>query len=180
MDGGEQAPDDRPVRARRGDARAYESLVQEHQAIAFRTAYLITGSAADAEEAAQEAFVRAWLALKRFRQGADFRPWLLAIVANEARNRVRNRRRREGLAERAARELAWQPPSEGPAVAGDGQLREALAALPERDRSVLACRFVLDLGEEETAAVLGIARGTVKSRTARALERLRAALGVES
>jgi RNA polymerase sigma-70 factor (ECF subfamily) len=180
VDGGEQAPDDRPVRARRGDARAYESLVQEHQAIAFRTAYLITGSAADAEEAAQEAFVRAWLALKRFRQGADFRPWLLAIVANEARNRVRNRRRREGLAERAAHELAWQPPSEEPALPGDGQLREALAALPERDRSVLACRYVLDLGEEETAAVLGIARGTVKSRTARALERLRGALGVES
>ncbi len=102
MDGGDQAPDDRPVRARRGDARAYESLVEEHQAIAFRTAYLITGSAADAEEAAQEAFVRAWLALRRFRRGAEFRPWLLAIVANEARNRVRNRRRREGLAERAA------------------------------------------------------------------------------
>jgi RNA polymerase sigma factor (sigma-70 family) len=180
VDGGEQAPDDRPVRARRGDARAYESLVQEHQAIAFRTAYLITGSAADAEEAAQEAFVRAWLALKRFRRGAEFRPWLLAIVANEARNRVRNRRRREGLAERAAHELAWQAPSEDPVTPGDDRLRDALAALPERDRSVLACRFVLDLGEQETAAVLGVARGTVKSRTARALERLRAALGVEA
>jgi RNA polymerase sigma factor (sigma-70 family) len=180
VDGGEQAPDDRPVRARRGDARAYESLVQEHQAIAFRTAYLITGSAADAEEAAQEAFVRAWLALKRFRQGAEFRPWLLAIVANEARNRVRNRRRREGLAERAARELSWQAPLEQPVSAGDDRLREALAALPERDRSVLACRFVLDLGEQETAAVLGVARGTVKSRTARALERLRGLLEVEA
>jgi RNA polymerase sigma factor (sigma-70 family) len=180
VDGGDKAPDDRPVRARRGDARAYESLVEEHQAIAFRTAYLITGSAADAEEAAQEAFVRAWLALRRFRQGADFRPWLLAIVANEARNRVRNRRRREGLAERAAHELSWQAPVEEPAGEADGRLREALAALPERDRSVLACRFVLDLGELETAAVLGIARGTVKSRTARALERLRGALGVEA
>jgi RNA polymerase sigma factor (sigma-70 family) len=180
VDGGEQAPDDRPVRARRGDARAYESLVEEHQAIAFRTAYLITGSAADAEEAAQEAFVRAWLALRRFRQGAEFRPWLLAIVANEARNRVRSRRRREGLAERAAGELAWQPPAAEPPGPSDGRLRAALAGLPERDRSVIACRFVLDLGEQETAAVLGIALGTVKSRTARALERLRAALGVES
>ena len=180
MDGGEQAPDDRPVRARRGDARAYESLVQEHQAIAFRTAYLITGSAADAEEAAQEAFVRAWLALKRFRQGAEFRPWLLAIVANEARNRVRNRRRREGLAERAAHELTWQAPSAEMPSPADGRLREALAALPERDRSVLACRYVLDLGEQETAAVLGVALGTVKSRTARALERLRGELGVET
>ena len=53
-------------------------------------------------------------------------------------------------------------------------------ALPERDRSVIACRFVLDLGEQETAAVLGIARGTVKSRTARALDRLRGALEVEA
>jgi RNA polymerase sigma-70 factor, ECF subfamily len=180
VDGGDQAPDDRPVRARRGDARAYESLVEEHQAIAFRTAYLITGSTADAEEAAQEAFVRAWLALRRFRQGAEFRPWLLAIVANEARNRVRNRRRREGLAERAAGELAWQPPAVEAPTPSDGRLREALAALPERDRSVIACRYVLDLGEQETAAVLGIARGTVKSRTARALERLRGTLEVEA
>ena len=168
------------MRARRGDARAYESLVEEHQAIAFRTAYVITGSAADAEEAAQEAFVRAWLALRRFRQGAEFRPWLLAIVANEARNRVRSRRRREGLAERAAGELSWQAPAGEPGTPGDGRLREALAALPERDRSVIACRFVLDLGEQETAAVLGVARGTVKSRTARALDRLRGALEAEA
>jgi RNA polymerase sigma-70 factor (ECF subfamily) len=176
---GEQAPDDRPVRARRGDARAYDSLVQEHQAIAFRTAYLITGSAADAEDAVQEAFVRAWLALRRFRRGAAFRPWLLAIVANEARNRVRSRRRRDGLAERAAREPAWQPPVAETATLRDGRLRAALATLPERDRSVLACRFVLDLGEQETAAVLGIAQGTVKSRTSRALDRLRAVLEPE-
>jgi len=180
VDGRAKAPDDRAVRARRGDARAYESLVEEHQAIAFRTAYLITGSAAEAEEATQEGFVRAWLALRRFRRGAEFRPWLLAIVANEARNRVRSRRRREGLSERASHELTWQAPAaEGPAVS-DGRLRDALAALPERDRSVIACRFVLDLGEEETAAVLGVARGTVKSRTARALDRLRASLEVEA
>ena len=180
MESRAKAPDDRAVRARRGDARAYESLVEEHQAIAFRTAYLITGSAADAEEAAQEGFVRAWLALRRFRRGAEFRPWLLAIVANEARNRVRNRRRREGLAERAAGQLSWQPPASNAPALGDGRLRDALAGLPERDRSVIACRFVLDLGEQETAAVLGIARGTVKSRTARALERLRGALEVEA
>jgi RNA polymerase sigma factor (sigma-70 family) len=178
VSGGDKAPDDRPVRARRGDVRAFESLVEEHQAIAFRTAFVITGSAADAEEAAQEAFVRAWLALRRFRRGAEFRPWLLAIVANEARNRVRNRRRREGLAERAAHELSWQAPAAAAPDPCDGRLRAALASLPERDRSVIACRFVLDLGEAETAAVLGIARGTVKSRTARALERLRGELGV--
>jgi len=112
------------ARARRGDAVAYEALVRAHQDIAFRTACLFAGSAADAEEAAQEAFVKAWRALPRFRPEAPFRPWLLAIVANEARNRVRNRRRREGLAERAAADLAWQPPASQPPGEGDGRLRE--------------------------------------------------------
>ena len=132
------------MRARRGDARAYESLVEEHQAIAFRTAYLITGSAAEAEEAAQEAFVRAWLALRRFRRGAEFRPWLLAIVANEARNRVRSRRRREGLAERAAHELSLA----GARGRGPGGQRRPSArrarrparARPQRDRLPLRAR----------------------------------------
>ena len=71
-------------------------------------------------------------------------------------------------------------PSAQAAGAGDGRLRDALATLPERDRSVLACRFVLDLSEQETAGVLGIPVGTVKSRTARALERLRGSLEVEA
>ena len=83
-------------RAKQGDEAAYGDLVQAYQGIAFRTAYLIAGSAADAEDAAQEGFVKAYLALDRFRPGARFRPWLLAIVGNEARNRVRSRVRREG------------------------------------------------------------------------------------
>ena len=82
-------------RARRGDARAYEEIVRMHQGIAFRTAYLVAGNAADAEEAAQDGFVKAWRALGRFRKGAPFRPWLLQIVANEARNRRRSAGRRE-------------------------------------------------------------------------------------
>ena len=178
MDGGDKAPDDRPVRARRGDARAYESLVEEHQAIAFRTAYLITGSAADAEEAAQEAFVRAWLALKRFRQGADFRPWLLAIVANEARNRRRSAGRRHALALRAAEEIRPGDAAPSPEAAVLRRERQdlvlaAVNRLSEEHRLVVACRYFLDLSEAETASVLGIRRRTVKSRLSRALERLR-------
>ena len=74
-------------RARDGDATAFAALVRDHQEIAFRTAYLITRNAADAEDAAQLGLTKAWRALPRFRRGAPFRPWLLAIVANEARNR---------------------------------------------------------------------------------------------
>jgi len=165
-------------RARRGDEGAYGDLVRTYQGVAFRTAYLLTGSAADAEEATQTAFVKAWTALPRFRPGAEFRPWLLRIVANEAHNRRRASKRREALGLRAAAEVASGDavPSPEALALGDEQRRELLEAvnrLDERDRDVLACRYFLELGEEETAEVLGVRRGTVKSRTARALERLR-------
>jgi RNA polymerase sigma-70 factor (ECF subfamily) len=173
--------DDRVDRARRGDAAAYRSLVEEHQAIAFRSAYVITGNAADAEEAAQDGFVKAWSALGRFRPGAAFRPWLLRIVANEARNRRRAGRRRAGLALRVAGEGGPDdaaPSPEAALLAGEERraLLEAVESLREEDRQVLGCRFFLTLDEQETAAVLGWPRGTVKSRTSRALARLRTLL----
>ncbi len=91
-------------RAREGDTAAYERLVRMHQAVAFRAAYLVTGDAPEAEDATQEAFVKAYRALGRFRPGAPFRPWLLAIVTNEARNRRRSAGCRANLTLRAAAE----------------------------------------------------------------------------
>src|SRR5207237_4956614 len=88
-------------RARNGDVNAYEELVQHYQELAFRVAYQVTSNAADAEDAAQEAFVNAYYALGRFRSGAPFRPWLLRIVANEARNRRMAAHPRTALAQRA-------------------------------------------------------------------------------
>jgi RNA polymerase sigma factor (sigma-70 family) len=169
-------------RARRGDAAAFAALARDHEEIAFRTAYLITRNAADAEDAAQLGLTKAWRALPRFRRGAPFRPWLLAIVANEARNRRRGEGRREGLALRAAHELPSgdaAPSPEGRALAAEqrAELLAALERLREDDRLVLSCRYLLELGEAETAEVLSLRRGTVKSRTARALERLRTELG---
>lgn len=168
--------------ARRGDAAAFAALVRPHQEIAFRAALVITRNAADAEDAVQIALSKAWRALPRFRRGAPFRPWLLAIVANEARNRRRAEGRRDGLAVRAAHELpsgGAAPSPEGSALAAEerGALLAALERLSEHDRLVLSCRYLLDLGEEETGRVLSLRRGTVKSRTARALGRLRRELG---
>jgi RNA polymerase sigma-70 factor (ECF subfamily) len=175
--------DELVAQAQRGDTRAFGTLVEEHQTIAFRTAYLLTGSAADAEDAVQDAFVKAYSALGRFRPGAPFRPWLLAIVANEARNRRRSAGRRERLALRAA-----EDPLSGGAVPSpeaallDAERREELLRavndLREDDRMAIGCRYFLGLSEEETAAALGWRRGTVKSRTSRALDRLRDRLGV--
>jgi RNA polymerase sigma-70 factor (ECF subfamily) len=165
------------ARAQAGDVEAYEALVQRNQAIAFRTAYLVTRNAADAEEAAQDGFLKAYRALGRFRRGAPFRPWLLRIVSNEARNRRRAAGRRAALVVRAAEASSGDAaPSPEATVLDAERRRELLAALeslPDDQRLVLECRFLLDLSEEETAAVLGIRRGTVKSRTSRALERLR-------
>lgn len=152
-----------------------------HQAIAFRVALVAAGDRGDAEEAVQDGFVKAYRAFGRFREGSPFRPWLLRIVANEARNRRRSAGRRAGLALRAAAAASGDAAPSPEAAALTHERREkllaALAVLDDRDRDVLVHRFLLDLGEEETAAALGIRRGTVKSRTSRALERMRAVLG---
>jgi len=165
-------------RARQGDLGAYDALVRAHQHIAFRTACLLSGSAADAEEAAQDAFVKAWRALPRFRAGAPFRPWLLAIVANEARNRRRAAGRRAGLALRAAGERPSGDAAPSPEAAALGrEEREALLGAIERlsepERLVVTYRYLLELSEAETARALAIRPGTVKSRLSRALGRLR-------
>jgi RNA polymerase sigma factor (sigma-70 family) len=179
---GRPRPEDQLVeRARRGDQAAFEELVHRHRTIAFRTAVVLAGSPADAEEAAQDAFVKAWSALPRFRRGAPFRPWLLAIVANEARTKRRAAGRREAWALKASD--AHVPPADGDPAAAvvvrerSAELRAALAGLEERDRVVLALRYLLDLSEREMAAALGCRPGTVKSRLSRALERLREEVG---
>jgi RNA polymerase sigma-70 factor (ECF subfamily) len=173
-------------RARGGDTAAYGELVRRHQPIAFRTALVFSGSAADAEEAAQDGFVKAWRALARFRDGEPFRPWLLAIVANEARTRRRAAGRRAEWTRRAAvadgvraqggGERAASGDPLAVAIAGEarGELLAALAALGDRDREVLSLRYLLDMSEAEIALALGCRRGTVKSRLSRALGRLRA------
>jgi RNA polymerase sigma-70 factor (ECF subfamily) len=164
--------------ARDGDVLAYRRLVERYQDLAFRGAYLVVRNTADAEDAAQEAFVKAFYALPRFRIGEPFRPWIMRIVTNEARNRVRAAGRRERLAVRAftLRGPGDAAPSPDAAVLAT-ELRRALLgaldALPERERLVVIHRYLLDLSEADTAVALGIRPGTVRSRLSRALVRLR-------
>jgi RNA polymerase sigma-70 factor, ECF subfamily len=165
-------------RAQRGDADAYEELVRRYTEMAFRAAYVVTGSAPDAEEAAQDAFVKAFRALPRFRAGAPFRPWLLRIVGNEARNRRRAASRRTALELRLAEGLGVGGAAPSPEAAAEAAeerraLLRALGMVGEDHRQVVSCRYLLQLSVEETAAALGIPDGTVKSRLARALAHLR-------
>lgn len=172
-------------RATKGDGNAYNVLVTRHQDVAFRTAFLIAGSTGEAEDAVQEAFVKAFYALPRFKRGASFRAWLLAIVANEARNRLRSAGRRAHLAARAGadRSSGDAAPSPEAAVLAREQEEELLAALNslgDADRLVISLRYFMDLNEKEMAAVLECPRGTVKSRLSRAMAQLRAALAAAS
>jgi len=171
-------------RARHGDTDAYGELVRRYQSVANRTAYVITGAAADAEEAAQEGFTKAYFALARFRSGAPFRPWLLRIVANEAKNRRKAAGRRPTVDLSLVEDRAAGDPSGSPeASALAGERRElvltALRRLREEDRLVIAYRYFLELSEAEMAEALDVAPGTVKSRLSRALGRLRELAAVE-
>jgi RNA polymerase sigma factor (sigma-70 family) len=129
----------------------------------------------------QEAFVKAFRHLSRFRVGESFGPWLLRIVTNETRNLTRSRRRRAALAVRLGTAEAADAAADGPvdellAAERRAQLVAAVNALPDRERQVLVCRYFLDLSEAETAQVLAWPLGSVKSRTWRALNRLRGQL----
>jgi RNA polymerase sigma factor (sigma-70 family) len=167
--------------AKAGDQRAYGQLLERHQAVAFRAACLITGSASDAEDATQDACVNAWLALSRFRSDAPFRPWLVRIAINEARNRQRGAGRRATLLLRLGPESATPgsaPSAEAEAVAAEDRARlaSAVGRLRGDDQLVIAARYFLGLSEAEAAIALGLRRGTVKSRLSRALDRLRVEL----
>jgi RNA polymerase sigma-70 factor (ECF subfamily) len=163
-------------RARAGDADAWDSLIQTHQEAVFRLAYLICGHAGDAEDVAQETFIRAFYHLDSFDTSRNLRPWLLSISANLARNRLRSLGRYLHHLQRLAR-LNPEPVStvEGDAAKrADAQaLWRAVGQLDPTDQQIIYLRFFLELPVDEAAEVLNIAPGTVKSRLHRALGRLR-------
>lgn len=166
-------------RSKGGDVAAFEELVRIHQGIAIRVAYLVVRNHEEAEDVTQDAFVKAYRSLGGFRDGSPFRPWFLRIVRNEALNRIRGSKRRHQLALRVendpvSSDAAPSPEAEVLSEEERAQVLAAIEKLPDRYRAAVTHRFLLELSEEETAAVLDIPRGTVKSRTARGLERLRA------
>ena len=167
--------------AANGDASAWEPLVQTHQQAVFRLAYLLLGDPDDAEDIAQETFLRAWNHLRRFDQTRPLKPWLLSITANLSRNRRRSAGRYLAALTRAFRD---EP---APASVEDksaqymeaNDLWKAVQNLNEPDQQVVYLRYFMDLSVAETAEVLKVADGTVKSRLSRALEKLRAIIKQE-
>jgi RNA polymerase sigma-70 factor (ECF subfamily) len=165
-------------RAQGGDEAAFRHLVERHGDRAYALALRIVRSASDAEEVAQDAFVRAWHALPRFRGDSTFSSWLYRIVARRAFDRtavLKGRRAREANIETA----------EGlPAVAAgpDPEVRERsrrlerlLEDLPEVPRTVVTLYYYQDRSVEEVARILQMPENTVKTHLSRARAALRAA-----
>lgn len=164
--------------ARQGSARAWEKLVHTHQEPIFRLAYLILGDEAEAQDVAQEAFVRAYLKLDHFDKQRPLRPWLLSITANLARNRWRSIGRYKAALKRLWRN---EPPTTKRREETSGQLEaqrlwQAVRRLRPKAQEIVYLRYFLELSEAETAAALEIPPGTAKSRLYRALKQLRSVI----
>ncbi|MHB8629416.1 MAG: RNA polymerase sigma factor [Aggregatilineales bacterium] len=163
-------------RVRNGDASAYDLLVQQHQQAVFRLAYLLLGDPADADDVAQETFIRAFRSLNRFDETRPLRPWLLQITANLARNHHRAMNRYLAVLQRI---VSTDPDQFAPIASHDTPEDESQALwqtvrqLNRSDQEIIYLRYFLELSEAETAQTLAIAPGTVKSRLHRALGRLR-------
>jgi RNA polymerase sigma-70 factor (ECF subfamily) len=160
--------------SQKGDTRAFGELVRRYQRAVHRLAWSLTRSDSDADDLAQETFVRAWGAIGRFELGQPLYPWLARIVTNQAFSLFRHRKRRpetsiEPLVEAGQQWGVEDDPAEHAAGSErDARLRACFGELPPEHQAVLALRAVQDLSYDEIAKVLNIPIGTVMSRLSRA------------
>jgi len=173
---GDAGPDDAVLVAacQKGNEKAFGELVRRYQRAVHRLAWSLTRNASDADDLAQETFVRAWGAIGRFELGQPLYPWLARIVTNQAFSLFRHRKRRpetsiEPLVEAGQQWGMEDDPAEHTADAErDTQLRACFGELQPEHQAVLALRAVQDLSYEEIASALSIPIGTVMSRLSRA------------
>jgi RNA polymerase sigma-70 factor (ECF subfamily) len=169
--------------AQHGDQGAFSEIVRHYQRAVYRVAYALTRNAADADDLAQETFLRAWQAIGRFRVGEPLYPWLARIAVNQTYSLHRRRKRRpetsiEPLVE-AGRQWAVDDDPADHAVREEKQrqLQEAFAGLSPEHQAVLTLRVVEGMSYDEIAHSVGVPPGTVMSRLSRARAELKARLG---
>ena len=172
---------DRPdliAAAKSGDREAFDELVRESYAEVYTLAYRLTGNEEDARDVVQEAYLRAFRGLKRFRGDARFSTWLYRITANCASTQLskRARHRHEELDDEAGypdERVEIDPEARAGNELDRREISEALAELPPKLRAVVVLRDVYDLPHEAIAAELGITEAAAKVRLHRARRRLR-------
>lgn len=164
----------------RGDTEAFDRLVERYQRDVYRLCYRYVGHHEDANDLAQEAFLRAWRSIGRFRGESAFSTWLYRIAVNACLNqRALKRVPTQDLPE------TLPDPSRGAQVRAEAEdearrVRGAIARLPEKQRATLILKLYHDLSHEEVASVLGSSVGTVKSNLFHALGNVKRLLGGES
>ena len=173
--------------ARQGDPTAWIAIIRQHQQAVFRFAWLLLGDADEADDIAQETFIRAFRALDSFDDERPLRPWLLQIAKNLATNRRRSLGRYLAAVGRwllTQRDMAQEHSGRDPAhtsahLATSDELVRAVCRLNSEAQEIIYLRYFLELSVAETAEALNIAPGTVKSRLSRAIERLRTVVADE-
>lgn len=166
-------------RTRSGDKSAFGELVRRHQSGVVNVVYHMCGDAALAEDAAQEAFLKAWLRIDSYRPVSAFRNWLYRIAVNSARDTLRRQRETVDIDNVS---LRGNTPDPAAAVVRQEQadrVRAAIRALPPASREVIVLREYQGLSYREIADVLDIPQGTVMSRLNYARNRLRDSLAEE-
>ncbi|MFM9873535.1 MAG: RNA polymerase sigma factor [Fimbriimonadaceae bacterium] len=169
-------------KAREGDFSAFEKLFERHRDLVYRYAYQMAPRRDDAEDIVQEAFIKAYQNLKRYRDEAKFTTWLLRITANLGTDRARMHNRRKNLEEReAAGSLTWMTVgnySEDPIDNMEQEqrralLREAISALPDHHKNAIVFRDIQEMEYDDIAAFFGCSVGGAKLRVLRARRALR-------
>jgi RNA polymerase sigma-70 factor (ECF subfamily) len=172
-------------RCRSGDAAAFDSLVAKYASQVYNLAYRMVGDPDDADDVAQEVFLRVHRAIKSFRGSSSFTTWIYRVATNVCLDELKRRKRRPALAEWSEQEEAAVDPS--PAGLGDPEatalrrerqdlVQRAIRSLPEAQRAVLVLYDLQGLSYDEIAEALGASLGTVKSRLNRARVALKSKL----
>lgn len=164
------------ARARRGDADAFEQLVIAYRDQVFRLALRMCGNEADADEAAQEAFLSAWKALPNFRGDSRFSTWLYQLTSHAAIDLLRREKRQiaaEDITEVSVSDPGPSPQQQAERSETRQAVRDAMGKLSPEYRQIVVLRFLQELSYEEIGAVLKLPPGTVKSRLNRAKAQLK-------
>ena len=161
-------------RAQAGDLAAFELLIQRHERQVLGLCTHMLGNLEDAKDAAQDVFLKLYQQLNRFDYERQFTPWLLTVVMNQCRDRIRARRPTEPVDDLRLADVARDPEALARFAEQWALLKEAIASLPQRERAALEMRELEELSSAEVAARLGVTEETVRSQVSKAKLKLRA------